>query len=100
LSYLPHVPVAAPDAPGQASGRRGPQDASPKPSNPPTERTSIAICATLTTSPRSPRPQGLANTVFQSFFMLITTQPFCLASSMSAWEKVPTLVSGKPFAGP
>jgi hypothetical protein len=27
----------------------------------------------------------------QSFFMLITVQPFCFASSYSAWVKVPTL---------
>ena len=38
--------------------------------------------------------------VFQSFFMLITTQPFAFASSASAWGKVPTLLSGRPFAGP
>ena len=37
---------------------------------------------------------------FQSFFMLITVQPFFLASSYSAWVKVPTLVSGSPSAGP
>jgi hypothetical protein len=38
--------------------------------------------------------------VFQSFFMLMTVQPFCFASSASAREKVPTLVSGRPRAGP
>ena len=37
---------------------------------------------------------------FQSFFMLMTNQPFDLASSYSAWVKVPTLVSGSPWAGP
>jgi len=37
---------------------------------------------------------------FQSFFMLMTVQPFCFASSYSAWVKVPTLVSGRPCAGP
>ena len=38
--------------------------------------------------------------VFQSFFMLITTQPRCFASSMSACVNVPTFVSGRPLAGP
>jgi hypothetical protein len=37
---------------------------------------------------------------FQSFFMLITVQPFALASSYRACGKVPTLVSGNPCAGP
>jgi len=37
---------------------------------------------------------------FQSFFMLITIQPFCFASSYRAWVKVPTLVAGSPWAGP
>jgi hypothetical protein len=37
---------------------------------------------------------------FQSFFMLMTIQPFCFASSYSAWVKVPTLVAGSPWAGP
>ena len=37
---------------------------------------------------------------FQSFFMLMTIQPFFFASSYSAWVKVPTLVSGSPWAGP
>jgi hypothetical protein len=37
---------------------------------------------------------------FQSFFMLMTTQPHCFASSYSACVKVPTLVSGSPWAGP
>jgi len=37
---------------------------------------------------------------FQSFFMLTTVQPFFLASSYSAWVKVPTLESGSPCAGP
>jgi hypothetical protein len=36
----------------------------------------------------------------QSFFMLITVQPFFFASSYSAGGKVPTLVSGRPCAGP
>jgi hypothetical protein len=38
--------------------------------------------------------------VFQSFLMLMTVQPFFFASSASARENVPTLVSGKPLAGP
>src|SRR5215813_13638857 len=37
---------------------------------------------------------------FQSFFMRITTQPCFIASSYSAWLKVPTFVSGNPSAGP
>jgi hypothetical protein len=37
---------------------------------------------------------------FQSFFMLITVQSFFFASSYSSGVNVPTLVSGKPFAGP
>ena len=37
---------------------------------------------------------------FQSFFMLITVQPFFFASSYSAGVNVPTLVSGRPCAGP
>ena len=37
---------------------------------------------------------------FQSFFMLMTVQPFFVASSYNAWVKVPTLVSGRPWAGP
>ncbi len=37
---------------------------------------------------------------FQSSFMLTTTQPFFLASSYSACVNVPTLVSGRPCAGP
>ena len=36
----------------------------------------------------------------QSSFMLMTVQPRCLASSISAWEKVPTCESGRPLAGP
>ena len=36
----------------------------------------------------------------QSFFMLITVQPSFFASSYSAWVKVPTLLSGRPWAGP
>src|SRR5262245_9324206 len=36
----------------------------------------------------------------QSFFMLITVQPSFFASSYSACVKVPTLLSGKPSAGP
>jgi hypothetical protein len=39
----------------------------------------------------SPGPSN-AKTVFQSFFMLITRQPFAWASSWSAWVKVPTFV--------
>ena len=37
---------------------------------------------------------------FQSSFMLMTVQPFFCASSYSACGNVPTLVSGRPFAGP
>jgi hypothetical protein len=37
---------------------------------------------------------------FQSFFMLITVQPSFFASSYSACVKVPTLLSGRPWAGP
>jgi hypothetical protein len=37
---------------------------------------------------------------FQSFFMLITVQPFLFASAIKASEKVPTWVSGRPPAGP
>ena len=37
---------------------------------------------------------------FQSFLMLMTTQPCFFASSYSAWVKVPTRVSGSPSAGP
>jgi hypothetical protein len=37
---------------------------------------------------------------FQSFFMLMITQPCFLAWSYSAWVKVPTLVAGSPWAGP
>jgi len=37
---------------------------------------------------------------FQSFLMLITFQPLVLASSYSACVNVPTLVSGRPLAGP
>src|SRR5208283_1610459 len=40
------------------------------------------------------------NICFQSFFMLITVQPFALASSYKACVKVPTLESGSPCAGP
>ena len=36
----------------------------------------------------------------QSFFMLITVQPSFFASSYNACVKVPTLVSGRPCAGP
>jgi hypothetical protein len=41
-----------------------------------------------------------ANARFQSFFMLTTTQSLLLASAISAWVKVPTLVAGSPWAGP
>jgi hypothetical protein len=41
-----------------------------------------------------------ANTRFQSFFMLMTVQLFCFASSYSACVNLPTLVSGSPLAGP
>src|SRR3954462_6174488 len=41
-----------------------------------------------------------AKTRFQSSFMLMTDQPRVLASSIRGWEKVPTLVSGNPPAGP
>jgi hypothetical protein len=34
------------------------------------------------------------NTRFQSFFVLITTQPCDFALSQSAWLKVPTSLSG------
>ena len=37
---------------------------------------------------------------FQSSFMLMITHPSFFASSYSAWEKAPTLVSGRPAAGP
>src|SRR5262245_29570427 len=37
---------------------------------------------------------------FQSFFMLITVDPSFFASSYSACVKVPTLLSGRPWAGP
>src|SRR5262245_6705651 len=37
---------------------------------------------------------------FQSFFMLMTTQPCLFALSYNAWVKVPTLVAGNPWAGP
>ena len=37
---------------------------------------------------------------FQSFFMLITVQPFFFASSYSAGVKVPTLLSGRPCVDP
>ncbi len=37
---------------------------------------------------------------FQSVFMLMTVQPFFVASSYSAGVKVPTLVSGRFCAGP
>jgi hypothetical protein len=58
---------------------------------------------------RSARPAPLAKdeshgakvkTRFQSFFMLMTVQPFLTASSYSAWVKVPILVLGNPRAGP
>jgi hypothetical protein len=39
------------------------------------------------------------HTRFQPFFMLMTVQPSCFPSSYSAWVKVPTLVSGSPWAG-
>ena len=47
-----------------------------------------------------PRPLAYlsqAKMCFPSFFMLITVQPFALASSYKVWGKVPTLVSGKPW---
>jgi hypothetical protein len=37
---------------------------------------------------------------FQSFFMLITVQPSFFASSNSSCVNVPTLLSGRPSAGP
>jgi hypothetical protein len=37
---------------------------------------------------------------FQSFFMLMTIQPSFFASSLSASVKMPTFVSGRPWAGP
>ena len=36
----------------------------------------------------------------QSFFMLMTIQPFFIASSYSSCVNAPTLVSGRPWAGP
>ena len=42
----------------------------------------------------------MGRSVFQSFFMLTTAQPSLVASSISAWVKVPTCVSGSPPAGP
>jgi len=39
-------------------------------------------------------------TRFQSFFILMTTHPFAFASSYSACVNVPTLLSGRPWAGP
>jgi hypothetical protein len=41
-----------------------------------------------------------AKTRFQSFFMLMTIQPCFCASSYSGWVKAPTLVLGRPWAGP
>ena len=41
-----------------------------------------------------------AKIFFQSFFMLMTVQPCFFAMSYISWLKVPTLVSGKPCAGP
>lgn len=37
---------------------------------------------------------------FQSFFMLTTVQPFFFASSYKACVNAPTLVAGRPVAGP
>ena len=48
----------------------------------------------------APRYSSNENRRFQSFFMLITTQPRFFASSSRAWVNVPTLVSGRPRAGP
>jgi hypothetical protein len=45
-------------------------------------------------------PYSKAKTRFQSFFMLMTIQPFFFASSSSAAAKVPNLLSGRPRAGP
>ena len=39
-------------------------------------------------------------TRFQSFFTLMTAQPFFFASSIRAWGNVPTSLSGNPEAGP
>jgi hypothetical protein len=39
-------------------------------------------------------------TRFQSFFMLITDQPPVFASIINESESVPTLLSGRPPAGP
>src|SRR5215204_6564525 len=53
------------------------------------------------TAPLQPRASySNAKMRFQSFFMLITVQPFFVASSKSAGVKAPTLVSGRPEAGP
>ena len=41
-----------------------------------------------------------AKIFFQSFFMLMTTQPFFFASSYRACVNVPTFVSGNLWAGP
>jgi hypothetical protein len=59
---------------------------------PPRARCSLALCGICYGSN--------VKIFFQSFFMLITVQPFFMASSWSACVKVPTLVSGSPWAGP
>lgn len=55
-------------------------------------------CSFLAPPPAGHGPVGKIR--FQSFFMLTTTHPRWRASSLSAWVKVPTLVSGRPSAGP
>src|SRR5215468_3214684 len=50
--------------------------------------------------PLSTRHSANEKICFQSFFMLITVQPFFFASSYRACVKVPTLVFGSPCAGP
>lgn len=47
-----------------------------------------------------PEPHSDVKMRFQSFFMLMTVQPLCSAVSINAWLNVPTLVSGRPSAGP
>jgi hypothetical protein len=66
----------------------------------------LFIAFLLPCGPNSPGPRladraySNAKIFFQSFFMLMTVQPFFFASSYNAWVKVPTLVSRRPCAGP
>src|SRR5215831_232607 len=77
---------------------RGPEPARRKlgvsASSPRLARTLLALGATI----KAHYSNG--KTRFQSFFMPITFQPFFFASSSSAGVKVPTLLSGRPCAGP